>query len=422
MTRLCSAAACALALLAAPTIAVAQDQAKANTDEDKPTLVVTGEFWTRYEARENYNTLAGVPPRANGSAELDATFYRARLGLGTTPMDVGKGRVVSLLFEPQASGIWGPSGGLADAGIGLHQGVLRIAGEADWLDVGRFEMAYGEHLVIGSVGWHQTARSFDGARAHFGLGGGAWLDTFVTMILEGNVAGEVDPATAGDRYFTGVYAGLGPKVGAGTELDAYLLTHVVPKTTSDGTTTAEITIGSRFKKKVESLVLRVEGGVQLGERTPDVSVLAFQIDGDVAVQANDQLTLAGGGFLASGDGDPTDDKDNAWNQLYPTAHKFLGLMDVMGSRSNILGGVAKARFAHSADLTLAADAQLFLRPETPDGVDSYAGAELDAWAAHKLGKGLGLRGQYSVFLPNDAGPLAGDDLVHYVEVELSYKL
>ena len=420
MTRLCCALAFAVSLLTAPAVAVAQEEAKA--EPEKPQLVVTGSFFTRYELRENFNTLMAPPRAGNDQAELDATFYRTRLGLGIAPMDVGSGRKVSLLFEPQAAGIWGPSGGLADAEIGLHQGKMRVAGDTDWLDVGRFEMAYGEHLVIGTVGWHETARSFDGARAHFGLGGGAWLDAFVTMIAEGNVDGEIDPVTAGDKYFTGIYAGLGPKIGPGTDLDAYLLTHVVPKTTADGTTTAEITIGSRFKKKVESIVLRLEGGVQLGERTPDVSVFAFQVDGDVALKANDQLTVAAGGFFASGDDDPMDDEDKAWNQLYPTAHKFLGLMDIMGGRSNILGGVAKVRFAQSADLTLATDAQLFLRPETADGVDGYAGTEVDAWAAYKLGKGLGLRGQYSIFLPNEKGPLMGEDPVHYVEVQLSFKL
>lgn len=420
MTRLCCALVFVVSVFTTPAIAEAQEQAKA--EEEKPQLVLTASFWTRYELRENYNTIA-APPRANGSAELDAMFYRTRLGLGIAPMDVGKGRKVSLLFEPQASGIWGPSGVLADAAIGLHQGKLRIAGESDWLDLGRFEMAYGEHLVIGTVGWHQTARTFDGARAHFSLGGGAWLDAFATMIEEGNVLGEVDPVTAGDEYFTGAYAGFGPKIGPDTDLDAYLLTRIVPKTTTDGTTTAEITIGSRFKKKIESLILRVEAGVQLGNRTPDVSVFAFQIDGDVTIKANDQLTLAAGGFLASGDDDPSDDEDKAWNQLYPTAHKFLGLMDIMGGRSNILGGVAKVRFAQSADLMLAGDLQLFLRPETPDGVDSYAGTEVDAWAAYKLGKGLGLRGQYSIFLPNETGPLGGEgDPVHYVEVQLAFKL
>lgn len=414
----------AVSLLAAgPRFAAADANEPAKAEPEKPQLVLSGSFWTRYELRENYNTLL-APPRINGINEVDAFFYRARLGLATAPLDVGKGRTVSVLFEPQSSGVWGPSGALSDAAVGMHQGKLRIAQDQFWLDLGRFEMVYGEHLVIGNVGWHQTGRSFDGARAHFGLGSGAWLDAFTTMIAEGSVLDppEVDPVFAGDRYFTGVYAGFGPMLDPKTELDGYLLAHIVPKTTSGGSTTTEVTLGSRFKKTVEAVVLRIEAGVQLGERVPDVSVFAFQIDGDAAVKASDQLTVAAGGFFASGDEDPTDDKDNAWNQLYPTAHKFLGFMDIMGGRSNVLGGVAKVRFAQSADLKLAADAQLFMRPQTPDGVDGYAGTEIDAWALYSLGNKLGLRGQYCIFLPNETGPTFGTDPVHYVEVQLEYSL
>ena len=63
-----------------------------------------------------------------------------------------------------------------------------------------------------------------------------------------------------------------------------------------------------------------------------------------------------------------------------------------------------------------------LRPQTPDGVDSYTGTEADLWSVYKLGKGLGVRGGYSLFLPNETGPLGSNDLIHYVELQLAYNL
>jgi hypothetical protein len=388
-------------------------------DESKPGLVVTGSFFTRYEYRQNYSKIGMVGGRVS---ELDATAYRARLGLTTTPVDVGKGRSVTIGVTPQASGFWGPSGGLADAGVGLHEAKMRIKGDTNWLDLGRFEMIYGDHFVVGNVGWHETGRSFDGGRLHIGVGDkGAWVEAFLTMITEGSPA-VVTPLGAGDQYFTGVYANLGPNFGEGMDLDAYMLNRVWPEIEGGNDLAYESTIGGRYKKKMGKADIRVEAGVQVGKNVADQDVLAFQGEGEVGFKASDQLKVAGQAFYATGDDDPLDDKDKAWDQLFPTAHKWLGLMDIMGGRSNIMGASGKGRYKMSDDLGLALDVHYFMRPQTPDPVDGYAGIEADAWALYKLGKGLGLRGQYSIFVPNETGPLGSDDLVYYMEVQLKFDL
>ena len=60
---------------------------------------------------------------------------------------------------------------------------------------------------------------------------------------------------------------------------------------------------------------------------------------------------------------------------------------------------------------------VFFRPETPAGIDAYTGLELDTWALQALGRGLGLRGGYSLFVPNESGPFATSDLAHYLELQ-----
>ncbi len=401
-------------------VEIAPEAAAASAvDPARPALEVTGSFFTRYELRHHYDRVGLVGGRIG---ELDATAYRARLGLTTTPVDVGKGRAVVIGMTPQVSGFWGPSGALADAAVGVHEARLRIQDDTSWLDLGRFEMVYGDHFVIGNVDWHETGRSFDGGRLHLAVGDrGAWVDAFLTMISEGSPA-IVTPFGAGDQYFTGVYAGLGPMVGAGVDVDAYLLNRVWPAIDGGSELAYESTVGGRLKQKIGKVELRVEAGAQLGKNVLAEDVLAFGGEGEVGFKASDQLLIAGQAFFASGDGDATDGKDQAWDQLFPTAHKWLGLMDVIGARSNVMGAAGKGRYQASPELALALDLHCFLRPQTGPAVDGYTGVEADAWAAYKLGKDLGVRGQYGLFVPSETGPLGADALIHYVEIELRYDL
>ncbi|MCP4447563.1 MAG: alginate export family protein [Myxococcales bacterium] len=384
------------------------------TPEERATgLRVTGSYVTRFELREGYADLGKTSGRFS---ESDLVFYRARLGLTTTPIDVGNGRNVTLKFEPQASGFWADTPGtLADGALNMHQATLRISGDRYWVDAGRFEMAYGEHLLIGTVGWHQTGRSFDGIRTHITLDKG-WVDVFATQVLENPL--DIKPFGAGDMYFNGIYTGLGPMLGEGIDFDAYLLNKIMPRSTEDTELGMQMTVGSRFKKKLgTSADVRAEAGVQFG--TGPLEQLAFQGDAEVGTKLG-KSRVAAAGWFASGD-DPTTTKNEAWDQLYPTAHKFMGLADIAGGRSNIMGGAARVR--HKLDgLELGADASFFLRPETADGVDAYTGMEIDAWALKNLGKGLGLRGGYSIFVPNETGGFGTDELAHYVEVQLAFAL
>jgi len=382
-------------------------------------LIPTASFMTRYELRENYADLG----KSGRIGEGDGTAYRARFGFRTTPIDIDPTKKVILFFEPQASGFWADaSSTLSDAAVGVHTAKLRLQRKKCWLDVGRFEMAYGDHLVIGNVGWHETGRTFDGIRRHGEVGTeGAWFDIFFTQVGEGR---PTNPPGGGDTYFAGVYAGLGPLLGKG-DLDAYVLALISPKDHADADPdpkwAEEITVGSRIKRPMGAADVRAEAGIQVGKRPGDVTAFAFQGEAEVGYEVAAGTRLAAGGFFASGD-DPETENDEAWNQLFPTAHKFLGLSDIMGGRQNVMGGMLRAKHAAGKKVVVAGDAHLFLRPQTADSVDAYTGAEVDFWTLYKVGKGLGLKGGYSVFVPNESGAFGTDTLAHYVEVQLLFTL
>jgi hypothetical protein len=386
-------------------------------------LVPTASFWTRYEFREGYADIGRAHPRFR---EMDMFWYRARFGLSTTPVDVGNGKNVVVFFEPQASGFWGDKNegkpnNIADGALGIHQAKVRINGEGGgWLDAGRFEMAYGEHVVIGTVGWHQTARTFDGIRGHLKMDKG-WLDLFFTQNYE--TPADQAPFGAGDAYFMGAYAGLGEMVGEGVDLDAYVLADVAPRSAPDpDELAANVTVGSRFKKKMGNLDIRAEAGVQFWA-AGGPGGFAWHGLAEVGHKLGDATRVAAQGFAASGD-DPTTTENEGWRQLYPTAHKFMGWMDIIGPRTNIMGGILRGR--HKVGKTaLGADAHVFLRmqPSTAGGSDdALAGIEIDTFAKHPLGKNLFVKGGYSIFLPGEDVYGPDKDPVHYVEATLGYTL
>jgi hypothetical protein len=425
-----------------------------------PTFVITGSFLGRYEVRANYDAI-GVS-RAPRFVEGDAFFYRARLGLATTPIEISESAKVTLQLTPQAAGVLGTlANTITDAPFGVHEGYLRVATSAVRFDVGRFEMNYGDSLVIGSLDWNEVGRSFDGMRMRVAPEGptGYYVDLFGTQIDEGR-PDLIAPFAGGDHYFMGLYAGLGPAVMTGLDLDLYALTQIWPtaegidlapmdpmNAPSNRESATEATFGARAKQKIAAFDYRAEVGLQVGTRpgavppmmappaeVNSIDAVAYHLDAEIGASVlEDKLRFGLEGILASGDDPTTTDKSEAWNELYPTAHKFLGLADIFHQggqkRTNVMSGVLHVTAKPSATLTLQLDGHIFTRPQPIFGQDGFAGAEIDAGITYALGKGLNLKGLYAIFVPNEdmypQGMMAGmleEEPAHYLELELRYDL
>ena len=391
-----------------------------------------GSFFTRFETRREYGGVAGL-------SASDFVRYRARFGLETSPFDVGHGISVRARLVPQAGGVWHIGGdGLEDAELGLHEGFLAIdLGPVD-LQLGRFEIVYGDHLVMGNVGWHHLGRSFDAARMRVQLDPDSfWVDLFFSVLTEG-FSNTGDPAVfpvaelpmgrdygAGDTYLLGLYAALGPLLGRGVELDVYGIARVWPATEERGVdrdTAGDLTIGVRTKGRAGLFDYRAEVGVQLGRRLTGgaaTDVLAYQGDVELGLRFLDEdaFRVALEGFYASGD-DPGTADIEGWDQLYPTAHGWMGTMDIVGARTNVAGGVLHLAYQPKSWLKLLVDTHAFFRLEKAGAVDSgYLGVEIDTGILFLLGKGFKVRGGYGIFLPDEG---FADDPRHFVEVETRF--
>jgi hypothetical protein len=400
-------------------------------------LTLSGSFWTRYEAREGYEEHVSLT-NSRLHREGDTFVYRARLGIETHPVNLGQGQTVRVKLSPQAYGTHsiGAAPGTETIGDGYDMGVyeayVELATREFILDVGRFRMNYGDAMVIGDLDWHEAARAFQGGRIRFKGRKGYYTDIFATLISEGSLA--TAGLFEGDRYFYGIYSGLGPLLGD-LDFDVYLLSQTfgsarnvvvdataTPPTMADQEGASFFTLGSRVNHELEMWDYRLEAGLQAGTTRviggDALDHLAWHADMGFGVKPIKPLRFGIGGLAASGDRAPNDGKSDGWDQLFPTAHKFLGLADVFGARTNALSGNVDVSYKATDALVLQAQAHVLARLEAVNG-ENYAGTEIDAHVIHPIGDGVKLRGMYGLFLPNE-DYWNGDALIHYFETQFGY--
>ena len=280
---------------------------------------------------------------------------------------------VSLVFQPQFSAGWGEvfgtsinsvnsaaanstSGTLNDPVLGMHQAFMTYT-PTEWfsMSLGRQEWAYGDQLLIGSVGWHNTGRAFDGIKMRFSKER-LWVDVIYSLLNDAESgAGRgacAAPCTFGDHHFGGLYASWE----AAEWLKAWDF-YALYRLDSAARPRAHnyVTIGTRLKGKSNGWDYRLEATGQIGKSTA-TGVNANQRDyqGDLEVGYtwenawNFRIGLEG--LIAS----------KNYIQMFPTAHKWLGFTDLFGRR-NVMSGIVHLSMQPSEKWKLKLDAHTIMR-------------------------------------------------------------
>lgn len=472
-------------VLALETAAAATAAAAVPAAPTGPTLRPLASMVTRFEHREGYDALGSTralqtvgcfagPGLAPTLSDSDCIRYRARVGIEITNLALGPDVAAIVRFLPQVAGYWGlpglgigvpgglgasSSGGTVDAVLGLHEASLALQfGTMVRAEIGRFEMSYGDAVVIGNLDWHPNGRAFDGARVHITPQASSyWIDAFWTLVNEGHAVSLTGaPPNAGfgqaDQYFYGLYAGLGPLLDARptTALDVYALSRQTnDRTQVDAMGVAterewslRATIGARLRYRIELIDVRVEGAFQTGREgalrtmggafgSAATVVAGFGI-GEIGVNVvEDHLRFALEGNYASGNTPCTpvgcvDSIIEAYDPLFPTGHAFFGYTNVMGNRSNIASGVFHFTGRPIDQLAINLDWHVFVVPERAAGVTgNFAGQEGDLNVIWTPWPDFRTRAMYGVFLPDTAGfrqpgMSYTTSPVHFLEVEIAY--
>ncbi|MFM7201598.1 MAG: alginate export family protein [Myxococcota bacterium] len=375
-------------------------QAQAGEGDVKAPLSLTpqGYFFTRFERYDGY--------QPKDVEAHDFVRYRGMLSLTTSPIAINDTYTFQTRISPQVSNFWGVGMDTSeDPTLFMHEAAMILNMPGSTLTAGRFEMQYGDDLVIGPSRWSYIGRAFDGVRLRMQKNADApWVDLFITQPNEGFVA-DADNWNAGDAYFAGVYGNMGALVPGKPDLDLYALANFAPGISVDGAIPTDgltrVTLGTRLKGKYGPGDFRVELGYQTGAKNvegTDTAVTALQADAELGVNlpVGKGFRLALEGFYASGNDPDTSDVDESWDQLFPTTHRALGHMDYLNKRSNLYGSVFHAKLEPFSFLTIESMTHLYWSPyhKWADGTyttDEYEGAESDLGLTYKIGKGLQLK-------------------------------
>jgi len=337
--------------------------------------------------------------RTAGVNDDAATLSRVRLGARVAVLDW-----VAAFAQLQDARAWGTEGNtLTDASadqLDLHQGYVEL-GRSDRLRarLGRQELLLGDERLVGTVGWTNTGRAFDGALLAGTLGHAQWTAFWM------NVA-ERDALQA---------IGLDPQVNQGNlgaGADGWLAGGFLSRRFGD--LTGELTVlADRNAITEESYTVnaRVTGaagvlqfdGAAAYQFGPDRS--AHMVSGKVGA-AFERAALAGQVDFLSGDDDPAAGDANAFNTLYATNHKFYGYMDyflnIPGQldQAGLLDLMLRASVDPSAATRVRIDAHHF-RTAKDRGAGTALGTEVDVIGTWTLARPAALEAGAAVFFPSD---------------------
>lgn len=365
------------------------------------TATPTGEYTVRFRHTEGHDFAPG---------DVD-NFLRHRARLG---MRLAYGDEVQAFVQLQDVRIWGEEtdtlGDYSANGLDLHQGYLEVALDPDLrLRVGRQEISYLNHRLVGNVGFVEQARSFDAIR----LMARAFdqqlaIDLFYARTLDDLP----DASLAADDVFA---FALRMQLG-----DWFQPALIGVWDLNSGSDRVRATHGLVLQSEMPfGLRLGIEGYVQTGsaEIGPlDVSYLAWMFATRV------RFTLVDLDFAPfieafvetlSGDDDPSDGDEKTFDTLFATNHKFYGEMDFFLNIPNDTrkrglldaGAVIGTKIGEDAFGQLAF--HLFQAMDGQGGPSDF-GQELDLTFGWKVNPHLNLDLNYSVFLPGWAFTADGD--------------
>lgn len=343
---------------------------------------------------------------------------RSRIGLSTAV-----GEYASAFLQLQDSRVLGEPVSTTTSleQVDMHQAYIHIHNafnSALEFQIGRMEMGYGAHRQIGTLGWSDVGRSFDGVRAMWDIEDTGWVHFFAMKTKEtgGILAGVNDGAgitqnpngPTSETAFLGAYAHVDINETAGVE--AYLLANTMDmgdlETTggdTDDATGQLITAGGRAMWKTDedadtSIKIVAEGAVQLGTAPgaivndeivdgPDYSALAFTAEATVGLPTETPVYLGLGFDFASGDdgSDPTE--VGTYQQLFPTGHGVLGIIDFVGWQ-NVSAISAMAKIKPTDQWKVWGEYHMFQVVEAADGWYN-AGGNLVMTGAEEFDNALG---------------------------------
>lgn len=376
-----------------------------------------GEIRGRGEFYENFYSPDGLSERDDDFFLLRSRFY----------VDIQPQEHWRIFLQGQDSRQWGSEyldrgviPNPAENDIDLFQGYIEAIRMFDTpfsLRAGRQTLLYGDQRLVGPLNWTNTARTFDAVKLMAEVEGHGKIDLFASQPVAPEW-GRFDRSDDHNQLY-GVYTSWSsiPYLDA---LDAYYLLRNAHRLDDE-----VHTLGARAARRYENgWDWSIELAGQFGEfRGRDH--LAWAASGEVGYTFETAWRpRAGLGYrYASGDEDPSNDKNNTFDNLFPTNHMHYGQMDLFAWR-NMRNAELNLRATPFERMTAEAAVHVFWLAEPNSdhwynaagrpvrfaqaGAASYVGTELDLKLNYRFCEFFSIEGGYSRFFAGEFIKNTGD--------------
>ena len=356
-------------------------------------------------------------------------------------------------------------GAEGDDSFDLRQAYIEISdfSKCPWgLKIGRQILSYGDERLIGAFDWNNFGRTFDAAKLTY-KGKGFSIDAFTStpVVITRNNFNQSDLFNGAELgrqlVFSGIYATIDPLPFGTLDLYTLVLDEAKGNTSNNqgtlgavtpGTPTKPsdfVTLGTRIKgdpKKLLGWEFQGEFAYQTGKvRGLDLSAFAANAGVGYNFDATWKPRLYAEYNYASGDSNPADGSLGTFQNLFPTNHKFYGIMDVFAWQ-NLHNAMASVRVSPCKNVTAQVDYNAFWLADTNDSwyranglttvrplnaaaksASNYAGSELDFIVTWNACKSFQVQAGYSHFFAGtylkDTGA-SSDANFGYVQATLTF--
>ncbi|NGP88786.1 porin [Fodinibius halophilus] len=358
-------------------------------------LSLDGELRPRTEYRNGYRTVR--------TADMDPAFFtsqRARLTL-QYKTDLYKIKVAG-----QDVRTWGEVAQLQDnPNVNIHEvwAQLKVTDAMD-LKLGRQELIYDDHRLLGSVNWTQQARSHDALvvkvdNNNFKLDLGAAYNQEAQNVI-------------GNTYTMNNYKVLS-YLWLHKKMDAFNIS-VIGITDGFQVTDAtnfRYTYGTHLAYNKDAFNASGSIYLQNGDDNMRTDISAWMYAVKAGYNFGSFGLTAGYDYLSGGSVNDNNPQRNVFNTLYATNHKFYGNMDYFLNVPNDtqLGGLQdiylKATYTASEKTTLSLTYHNFALAEevsATSSLDKGLGAEFDFNLSHSFSDDIALKMGYSLLSSTDS--------------------
>ncbi len=359
---------------------------------------IKGELRPRTELRHGYRA-----PFGNGDASALFTSQRSRLSLQF------RGESYQIFVSLQDVRTWGDEAHLQDVpSTAVHEAWAQVQ-FTDWLAarMGRQELVYDDHRLLGNVNWTQQARSHDALV--FKIQQEHWKGD-IGLAWNANKESLKDEPYSVNNYQSLFYFWLQHTIFQNGTL-SYLIVNDNFKDAGRQATgvKSRYTGGAQLVLPISPLKIRATAYYQWGTMADGRAIQAYFV-GLAATAQFSPLAVTLATDVLSG-ASPADQQDvyRAFHTLYATNHKFYGFMDYFLNipRDTYGGGLidayATVQWSHartSVAVTGHYFHQMAASAPAANASSPSLGIELDAVLKHQLNDAVTISGGISRFFPS----------------------